>query len=170
VEPTDRRIHSHRQVRFQLLPRKNSFERLPIGCLAGCRSDVHRVRQGFHETASGAKSDRAELPRYWFWRPRCWRNQQCSGTLLSRRWNNVSSNLYILAQDGVAKLTIRTPQRKLQCTQSPHLSFGSVNAAVYDPGGGRTMINQHKGPPFESTKETIPRLRRVACSNGNGVC
>ena len=108
-------------------------------------------------------------PRHWFRSPRWRRNQQCNGTLLSRRWNNVSGNLYILAQDGMAKLTIRTPQRKPQCAQSPHLSFGSVNAAVYDPGGGRTMINQQKARLSNLRKKRY-HLRRATCSIGNSVC
>src|SRR5262245_20526906 len=42
----------------------------------------------------------------------------------------------------MSNLTIRKPERKPQCAQSPHIGVGRLNTAVNDPGGGRTTIGQ----------------------------
>jgi len=63
-----------------------------------------------------------------------------------RRGLNVCNDLCVLAKNCMAKLTMRTPERKPQCAQSPDIRLGSFNAAVDDPGGGWTMVDQHEAP------------------------
>jgi len=63
----------------------------------------------------------------------------------------------------MAKLTMRTPERKPQRAQSPDISLGSFNAAVDDPGGGWTMVDQHEAPIAWSRARQA--AAQIGCAN-----
>jgi hypothetical protein len=90
---------------------------------------------------------------------------------LSGRASNVCNGLYIFAEDRVATLAMRTPERKPERAQSPHISLGGLNAAVNHPGGGRTAIDQHEAPPrLGIDQKMVARSKRMVSWRGNLRC
>src|SRR6266704_1339171 len=88
---------------------------------------------------------------------------------LSRRAHGVRINLYILAQDRMPILTVRTPKRQPQCAQPPHVSLASINPAADDLGGGRTTVDQHDAPSLAAAKDKLLRFWRANHNKHNGT-
>jgi len=65
---------------------------------------------------------------------------QTALALRTRKGSFVLNDVNILAQNGVTKLTMRTPHRNLQSAQSRQIGFRRFDASVHQLRRGRTTI------------------------------
>ena len=83
--------------------------------------------------------------------------------VLSCRTHAVWTDLRVLAQDCVALLAVRAPERKLEWPQPHQLGLGNVKVAVNNPPCGRTIVDQHHSSfAFRPNSNHLHLAERIA--------